>query len=288
MAAAVALPHVVEGAASGVVDLARSLPQLVETGQIQGPKEFWSKAALTFGTGVAYDILFNVLGDFYRMAASPTVRAIRGFKLDDPALAKKFVDSAGQLDSGKLVDSFNTYLSGNLPQELLENLTPQEATKLTGYLERTRSLMNTTDFNINTPQGFTLLAKGMGFDVVDDGLGKVRLLDGEGRLEAAFKSRPEAVSYFMAKGWRQNMPSLEGLNALLGGQRAVKLRSYQATNLRMEDLPDAQLNNMINAGFRGQDVHMTTEGPSDAGVHVQHRTGSRFSAAYQIWTWCFE
>lgn len=238
------VPYVISGVGSGAVDLARSLPQLIETGQVQGNGAFWAKAASVFGEGVAYDVLFNGLQDVFRLGVLPTVKALRGFNLKDTKMVAQMADVLASGDPDSMGPMFSQVLGKTLPSELLDRVPKAYKAKLVQTFQRFNALQTIKEFSPESPEGFTFLAKAMGQDVkVDINTGAVDVLTPLGTTYRSFGTKTEAISWFQSKDF-QPLPA-DFDEALVGAQRGARVRTVASVQQTLKELPVQQLTHMI-------------------------------------------
>jgi len=249
----------------GVTDLVRDLPNLIETGRIQGSKAFWSRAATTFGEGIAFDLTANIMRTTVKYAAHPLKAAIRsahlGLSGNLSETAESLKDAAGHLDTDRVVAAVNDAFTGNVNGELIEALPEDVKSEYYKEIMRIRSMMDAPDFDPNSTGGFKILSKAMGFDVDIDEDGLIHVIDdsGTGKEFGVFKTKPEAVEFYRSMNWTSLDTPEAAENALtLGGSQNVRAKIYAKTRLSVKDLPTAQLYDSIGSGLKGFQVDQET------------------------------
>lgn len=243
----------------GVVDLARSFPKLIETGSLYGPKEFTENMISVFGEGVAYDFFFNIAGTLYRYFRNPIKRAIKGFNPVDPKTYDNLKDALGNLDPQKFSKFVNESLSGAIPREIYDAMDTETQQKFTEELMRIKTLFQTKSMDVNTPEGFKILSKAMGFDaVVDEATGKVRIFSPDGTPWADFPNKASAVSWFVKYDMDMFTSYQLADHAVLGAPLNGRVRVFGATDFSISDLSKDDLVNMLHGGLRGNAVDKET------------------------------
>ena len=257
----------------GVTDVLRSLPNLLETGRLQGDKAFWEQAASTFGEGVAFDMMANIGRSVIKYAAKPLKAAIRSVGIGDLGVTKESIkNAAGELDPDKVAAIVNDAFTGNVNGELFESL-PKEA-KEAYYKEviRIKSLMMSSSFDPNSDSGFKMISKAMGFDAEIDDQGLIHVFDVNNPFNeiGAFQSKVEAVDFYRSLSWGAGTAPEDALN--LGGSGNVRMKAYARTKLTVSDLPTEQLVDSISAGTRG--LNMDKETVTSSIQELARRTGN--------------
>lgn len=243
----------------GVVDLARSFPKLIETGAIQGPKEFTERVVTIFGEGVAFDLFFNITGSLLRYAQNPLRRAIKKFNPIDPATYDNLKDALGNLEPQKFAKFVNDSLSGAIPREIYDAMDPEDQAEYLKELTRIKTIFQTNNFDVNTPEGFRIISKAMGFDAfIDEATGKVKLFGPNGTPWAEFPDRVSAVSWF-TKYDLDMFTSYRMLDtAVLGAPKTGRVRIFGTTDMSIRNLSNDDLVNLMHGGLHGNAVDKET------------------------------
>ena len=254
-------PFLVEGIGSGVVDLARSFPKLIETQQIDGNGAFWKQAAQVFGEGVAYDVIFNSLQNIWRLAVKPSVKMLKKANITDQKMVRDVADTIAFVDPENWGPAFSRILKSEIPEDLLQRLPTSERKTLVQAFQRFDALQSTKVFSPDTPEGFRFLAKAMNMDV-EEVSGKIRLLNSKGHVSKVFNTRKEAVSWAQSKLWK-GLPDIdEEADVLLGAQRDIRIRKFVRTDRSIDKIPTKQRIHMV--GTLGADGGVDFETTSSA------------------------
>lgn len=250
------MPFIVEGVGSGVVDLARSLPKLIETGQVDGNGAFWKQAAQVFGEGVAYDVMFNGLQNIFRLAVKPSIKMLKKANLTDMKMVRDLTDTLTFVDPDNWGPAFSRILKSEIPEDLLQRVPMSERRTLIQAFQRFDALQSTKVFSPDTPEGFRFLAKAMNMDVLEAD-GKIKVLNSKGKTYRVFDTRKEAVSWAQSRLWKPI--DEEADEALLGAQRDIRIRRYTRSDRSIDKLPVKQRLHMVGTlGATGEADFETT------------------------------
>lgn len=282
----VAVPTMVEGVGSGVIDLARSLPEMIETGKIYGPEKQWKRMAQVFGEGVMYDVLFNVLKDAYNVMIGPTARAFRKFKLDDPKTIDNLIAASKTTDPDVMGKAMSDYLGSRIPKDIWDQLDPIEQANFTRVMMKNKVFTDVRALDLNTPQGFATLAKGMGFDIGENiKTGKVEIFGSDGHVIKTVNNRADAVAWFIDRGFQADLPNIDeamgnasSIKALFGGQRGTRMRVWTRVSENIRSLPDAQLTDLVRSGIGN--AH--TENITAAVTELARRNGKTGKLTFNV------
>lgn len=234
-------PRMVSATAQGVVDVARSLPQLIEKGTLQGPKDFWEGVATTFGTGVAFDLFGNLVGDAFKVAVKPLKNVFgKSLEMNTAEQVNALATQVAKATSpDQLSNVFNGMMSGKVPKELIDQLDDVSRQEVLDKMARGFALTRKFNANPRSPEGFKLLGKAMGYDVnyVKEGVELVDQL-GEKSLKRNFV---EAMSFM-----QDNLPrSLGNLDDEISGWSAARITRTVRSDLQAKDLPAEQLKSSL-------------------------------------------
>jgi len=189
----------VEALGSAGVDVLRSLPELIAQGQLQGAKGFWKGTSETFGEGIAYDVLFNVMQDVVRAGLLPLGKIFFGkrFDLASPETIQQLQKAVNaNSDPEQLKTLMSAVVDNRFTKDMLGQLDPDFADSLVATAGNLRRLEAMKIDKWDSDEFLTLYGKATGYDV--EPLKQGYLIKRSGNTITSSASRPDAFSWLGA------------------------------------------------------------------------------------------
>jgi hypothetical protein len=189
----------IEALGSASIDVLRALPELIQTGQLQGSKKFWTETAATFGEGVAYDVLFNFASDVVRAGFIPLGKVFfgKGLDLNNSESVKNLQSAITQAtDQPRIIELIRSELDGRTPSEIFSQLDPDVQVRIKDSSARLRSLEGQKPGHLDSDEFLAVYGKASGYDVTP--LKKGYLIERDGSAVTSAASRADAFSWLQA------------------------------------------------------------------------------------------
>lgn len=244
------MPNIADAVVGGgVTDLVRDLPRVIETGLVYGRKDLLEEVGTAFGMGVAFDLVFNSSRTLFHFIATPVAMMLRKMTPSSTGLSET-AEALKGLSEENVARALNDVFVGKVPVEILEGLSPELREKAYTQLSRLATLFRAKSIDVNSPEGFGLLAKAMGFDAqLNPKTGFVDVFDGNGNLAKTYKSKAEAISAFQEAGFNDPTQPLNLDDFIIGGQRAGRVRVYGRTKTSIKELSNQNLYSILKSSI---------------------------------------
>jgi hypothetical protein len=229
-------------AGGGLTNLAVRMPDLIQEGLSGDTKQMFRDTAMVFGTGIAYDILFNTAAQAAKILKTTIHRGVVGFKVNNAKTMEDIVKVMKNGSSDDMMQTMMQLIDGKVPGEILQQL-PEEYQKIAlNNAARMQVLKSVKDFNPHSQGGFTILSKAMGFDVEFTPQGKIDIFSLDGKVLKTADSMVEAASFMQNMGFK-NVDFGE-----IGGPARIKV--YRPAAATLDDIPSSQWRGLIEPDFK--------------------------------------
>ena len=205
----------IEALGSAGIDVLRSLPEIVQAGQLSGSRAFWEKTAKTFGEGIAFDVLFNVASDVVRAGLKPVAKVFFGrrFDLAEPEQIRALQDAVTRAgNTEETTRLISKVVDGSLVESDIRNLDPDVQEALLSSAARVKNYSQLRYDRFDSDDFLVLQGKASGYDVEPVKSGYVFKRDGQ--VVGSSASRPDAFSWLGA-----NVKETIGMDDLIAPYR---------------------------------------------------------------------
>lgn len=248
-------PLGVEAIGSGTIDVLRSLPQMLQDGDLKGDNKLFSQAISTFGEGVAFDLVASAVTEFTLRTGLPFLKSFRNLDIGDEKTIAEAIKKADWLDnSNENTKKIFNFAFGNeqLPKELLDQMEENSRKFLVKDMTRFQTALRNLKGDLSDPNTFKAFATASGFDA-EVAEGAVKLLQDD-EVVRIFGTIPEAASFLFDKARKLTPEAFADevtARAARTLTREARLVRAVETKIDPKTLPPKQLAGMLSPNSFG-------------------------------------
>lgn len=245
------VPAGVEAVGEGLTEILRSLPTMLNNGNITGNQELFTNMAQNFGEGVVADLGLYYAGKTVLHVVKPFMNSFRKIKLTDADGFEALAKNADLLDEENFPKLMNAVTSGKIDQALIDMYPEASRKDVIKLINKTATMAKTPSIDFNTPEGFEKYAMLAQHDVdfVD---GKIVLsqFDQPKFTASSYREAGDYISnYLKTTNGETYMADLS--NAVRASAPEATLRVETTSKFTADKLPTKALASTLKPDYQG-------------------------------------